>query len=273
VDGVICNGCGSCCSRLCAPYGDTGVSVCQPASGCHPNGGLCKSDSDCCGATGTGLPGDGNVVCEIPEGATVGLCRNPTGCSPQGNVCHYNDYACSVSSSRNNCCAGTGNSGVCQLDRLGVPRCNALGDTCRNSGETCASSDDCCNDAPCTADAGGVLRCQAAGCVEAGGSCTISGDCCRGSQCVTELGSTRGTCSIVAPPPQGGTGGAGGSTQGGAGGSGGSAAAGSGGAAEAGSGGSSTEPSCAVYGQQCEQTGDCCSEVPCSGGYCIYPLQ
>jgi hypothetical protein len=230
---------------------------------------LCRTDNDCCGATGTGLPGDGNVRCEIEAGATIGVCRNPTGCNPQGNVCHYKDYACSVSSSRNDCCAAPGNSGVCQLDRLGVPRCNGLGDSCRDAGDTCASSDDCCNDLPCVADSDGVLRCATKtddGCVAAGGTCTISGDCCRGSMCVTELGSTRGTCSTSEPPPpaNGGAGGSGG----GAAGSGGSAA-GSGGSAAGEPGGA---PTCAVYGQQCQVSGDCCSSVPCTDGYCMYPL-
>ena len=32
---------GPCCSRACAPWGPTGVLVCQPASGCHVVGDLC----------------------------------------------------------------------------------------------------------------------------------------------------------------------------------------------------------------------------------------
>gem|GEM_PF-3809032 len=87
---------------------------------------------------------------------------------------------------------------------------------------------------------------------------------CRGSLCVTEIGTTRGTCSAVEPPGSGSSG------AGGAGGTGGTGN--SGGSAAAGSGGDPGEPSCAVYGQQCEDTSDCCSEVPCSDGYCIYPL-
>src|SRR5262249_8086430 len=46
---------GGCCSRACAPWGPTGVLVCQPASGCHVVGDLCTSDGDCCGSMG--LPG------------------------------------------------------------------------------------------------------------------------------------------------------------------------------------------------------------------------
>src|SRR5262249_31583672 len=85
VHGAVCNGCGTCCSRLCAPYAPTGVFICQPASGCHVNGDLCRRDSDCCGGQGSGLPGDGNVRCDIPQGQTLGICRNPMGCNPEGN--------------------------------------------------------------------------------------------------------------------------------------------------------------------------------------------
>jgi hypothetical protein len=269
VDGTVCNGCGSCCSRLCAPYQDTGVSVCQRATGCRPNGGLCRQDNDCCGAAGTGLPGDGKVTCEKESGQDVGICRNPTGCNPQGNVCHYKDYACSISSARNACCAAPGNSGECQLDRLGVPRCNGLGDTCRAEGETCASSDDCCDDRPCVADGSGVLRCFNGGtCVPSGGSCTASADCCRGATCITAVGSNQGTCSASEQAPAAGSGGAGsgGAGSGGAG----SGGAGSGGAA--GAAGSEPPPVCAEFGQQCQMDSDCCSDLPCYEGYCIYPL-
>ena len=155
VDGTVCGACNGCCSRLCAPYAPTGVRICQPASGCRVNGDLCRKDSDCCGAAGTGLPGDGNVVCEIDAGKALGICRNPRSCNPQGNVCHFKNYTCSVSSARNDCCAGVGNSGVCQLDMLGVPRCNGLGTTCLQGGAFCSSAMDCCNQMPCVPDGTG----------------------------------------------------------------------------------------------------------------------
>jgi hypothetical protein len=41
VDGTVCADCGSCCSRLCAPYGPYNVKICQPAQGCHIDGDLC----------------------------------------------------------------------------------------------------------------------------------------------------------------------------------------------------------------------------------------
>jgi len=249
VDGSLCNGCGQCCSRLCAPFGDTGIDVCQPASGCHVNGDLCREDRDCCGAPGTDLPGAGNVTCDKEPGRDVGICRNPTGCSPQGNVCHYQDYACSISSSRNNCCGATGNSGACQLDPLGVPRCNGLS-ACRAGGEICASGTDCCDGRPCVPDATGQLRCSSSdvpdACIISGNSCSINADCCTGVLCEHLPGSTQGTCGASPPgsdtPPDTGD---------------------------------PTSPppptyACAVYGQRCTQGSDCCSGVPCTAGLCVY---
>jgi hypothetical protein len=256
VDGTLCDACNGCCSRLCAPYAPTGVRVCQPASGCRVNGDLCRRDSDCCGAAGTGLPGDGNVVCEIAAGKAVGICRNPRSCNPQGNVCHFQNYACSISSARNDCCAGVGNSGVCQVDTLGVPRCNGLGTTCRQGAETCSSAMDCCNQAPCVPDTTGVLHCYGSpgpndgginACVPKGGPCSINGDCCMGSTCIQSVGSTQGVCGNTTPPPT----------------------------TDAGT----TNPGidapglppgqCAEYGQLCATAADCCNGIPCSGGRCV----
>jgi hypothetical protein len=196
VDGALCNGCGDCCSALCAPYGPTGVKVCQPAEGCRVDGDLCAQTSDCCGAAGTGLPGDGNVTCVKQHPMDpVGICRNPTGCDPEGDVCHYKDYtACSISSKRNSCCGGTGNSGVCQLDALGVPRCFGLGTSCQQMGQACASSADCCSGAPCVPNSAGMLQCGATGCVNMGGTCSSTADCCSGGTCTFPPGSTQGTC-------------------------------------------------------------------------------
>jgi hypothetical protein len=254
VDGTVCGDCNNCCSRLCAPYGPTGVRVCQPASGCRVNGDLCRKDSDCCGAAGTGLPGDGNVTCEIPAGKALGICRNPRSCNPQGNVCHYKDYTCSVSSARNDCCAAVGNSGVCQLDFLGVPRCNGLGTTCIPSGGICSSAMDCCNLLPCVPDGAGFLRCYTpptstldggvpSTCVPSGGRCTINADCCVGSVCITLPGSTQGICGIPIPPP-GGPG------------------------ADAGTSDASA-PGCAQYGQVCTTGADCCNNVTCYNHRCM----
>ncbi len=265
IDGSLCNGCGQCCSRLCAPFGDSGVFVCQPASGCRVNGDLCRQDSDCCGAAGTGLPGDGNVTCDKEPGADVGVCRNPLGCSPQGNVCHYQDYTCSISSSRNNCCGATGNSGACQLDPLGVPRCNGLSE-CRAGGDTCASAMDCCDGRRCVADALGQLRCasseEPSGCIPSGGSCTVNGDCCAGVVCTSLPGSTQGVCggsSGGGTPPQGEEPPGGGETP-------------PGGGEDPPAGESPPSYSCALFGQACSQSSDCCSSVPCTNGACVYPL-
>jgi hypothetical protein len=275
VDGVTCGGCGDCCSRLCAPFGPTGVKICQPANGCHVTGDLCRRNQDCCGGTDDEtLPGYGNVVCDIEPGAEVGLCRNPSNgpgpggaCNPQGNVCHYKGYMCDISSARADCCGGLGaKGGVCQLDPLGIPRCNGLGNTCRKGGDTCASTDDCCNNTACVPDLDGVLRCGSGACEKSGGSCTINADCCPGSVCLRAPGSTIGTCG--GDTGGGGSGGSSGSGGAGTGGStGASGSTGSGGTTGAGGGASS----CSEYGQICKSGGDCCNAVPCTTGICRYP--
>ena len=251
VDGTVCGACNGCCSRLCAPYAPTGVRVCQPASGCRVNGDLCRKDSDCCGAAGTGLPGDGNVVCEIDAGKAIGICRNPRSCNPQGNVCHFKDYTCSISSARNDCCAGVGNSGVCQLDMLGVPRCNGLGTTCLQGAAICSSAMDCCNHMPCVPDGTGLLRCYAppasgldggvpSACVPSGGPCSINGDCCIGATCIQAVGSTQGICGTMTPPP-----------------------------AKDGGPTDTSTPGCAEYGQLCTTGADCCNGITCWNGRCM----
>jgi hypothetical protein len=235
LDGTVCTSCGDCCSRLCAPYGTSGVKVCQPAEGCHIDGDLCTKDADCCGAAGSGLPGDGNVVCEIQAGFSVGICRNPTGCNPEGNVCHYKDYACANSSARNDCCGAPGNSGACQLDKLGVPRCQGIG-ACVSDGGSCAFDEDCCNGGHCVPGADGKLACQTA-CSNAGGACTVAADCCAGLPCIVAQGSTSGACGDLPPPPAVGP----------------------------------PPATCALYGQACAQTSECCNGVQCTslaGGAC-----
>jgi hypothetical protein len=257
VDGNVCNGCGDCCSRVCAPYATTGTKICQPANGCRINGDLCRKDTDCCGGPGTDLPGHGDVTCVIENGEPVGVCRNPSASAdvddPEGDVCHYKEdpnYTCVVSSAPNNCCGAPGNSGVCKLDALGVPRCYGYGATCRNPGETCAYSGDCCNNIPCVPDANGALHClvptsdagAAPVCVAESGNCTVTADCCRGLTCVSLPGSTQGTCvnPTPPPPPDGGAAGSAGTD------------------GSAGTGGS-PPPSCALYGQACTMTSDCCN--------------
>jgi hypothetical protein len=245
-DGTICTGCDGCCSRLCAPYGPYNVKVCQPAEGCHVDGDLCTKDSDCCGAAGSGLPGDGNVHCEIQPGLAVGICRNPTGCEPEGDVCHYMNYACSISSARADCCGAPGAmSGACQLDKLGVPRCYA-GGACAQQGGTCAFDMDCCGGGHCVPDATGHLVCQTT-CSPSTGPCTVDADCCSGLHCHVAVGSTSGTCGSPPPPPPGYDAGPPPVTPDGG--------------------------SCAFYGQACMQASDCCNSIPCTNGACVPPLQ
>ncbi|MBI5535384.1 MAG: hypothetical protein HY898_21830 [Deltaproteobacteria bacterium] len=200
-DGTVCQSCGDCCSRLCVAWGNSGVKVCQRTSGCHIDGDLCRKDADCCGAPGTGLPGEGNGKCELQEGKDVGICRMPKGCNPEGNVCRNEGSACDVSTARSDCCGAPGSPDACQLDALGVPRCRTI-TACRKQSETCAYASDCCDAAPCVPNPNGVLRCAAqqpeagTACSEAGGSCTVKADCCSGIDCYLPTGSTHGTCWV-----------------------------------------------------------------------------
>jgi hypothetical protein len=288
VDGTVCTGdCGQCCSRLCAPYGPTGVKICQPANGCHVNGDLCRSDYDCCGAAGSGEPGAGNGGCVFMTGQTIGICRNPTGCNPEGNVCHYKAdtvYACTVSSSRNDCCSAPGNSGVCKLDALGIPRCFG-GGACSPAGASCAYSGDCCGGLPCVPNPSGTsppFVCGATTCQKAGAGCTIDGDCCAGLLCNKPPGSASGTCGGYVPPGDAGTDTG---TDGGAS----DSSTGDSSTGDAGTSDSGTTPdsstsdtstttdsgtvdtACAFYGQACSTSGDCCNGVTCrtaSGSLC-----
>jgi hypothetical protein len=180
---------------VCEVYAPTGVKVCQPAEGCRFDGDLCYSDSDCCGGSGTGLPGQGNVQCiKASPNDQVGICRNPESCDPEGDVCHYQNYqTCGNSSARNDCCGAPGNSGVCQLDALGVPRCYGLGSACQMSGQSCAYSGDCCNGLPCINSGSGYV-CGTTACISLNGNCSSTADCCNGETCIFQQGQISGMC-------------------------------------------------------------------------------
>ncbi len=186
VDGSLCPGgsCGQCCSRLCAPYGPTGVNICQPAQGCRVEGDLCRSNADCCGGAGSGVLGDGEVICSnTTSGGAVGVCLTPLPdgggvCVPEGDVCHYtaSNYTCGVSSARSDCCGPQNPKfDACELDPFGVPRCNAATGASRGDGGHADASHpaiamlgltatECCNGNPCVPGAGGQLQCSTTAC-------------------------------------------------------------------------------------------------------------
>jgi hypothetical protein len=233
---------GACCSRLCAPYEPTGVLICQPATGCHVVGDLCRKDSDCCGSAG--MPGAPKkpVTCDITAPNTVGICRNPEGCKPNGDVCKLATMSCNASC---DCCAGNCETmDTCKQDKDGVPRCADL--NCVGAGASCASSADCCDGLPCVPDPkyvdGGTAPpfiCGTTMCVNCG-ACTSNADCCPGQTCALSGGSTDGICGPCTAGPDGGTDGA----------------------VPLDSG----VPHCALYGQDCKTSSDCCNDVPCSDG-------
>jgi hypothetical protein len=280
VDGTLCDpsqvGCaGGCCSHLCAPFGPTGVAICQQAQGCHVEGDLCRVNTDCCGGESpdSGILGAGLVVCSTSvNGGTIGVCMTPTGsggggntCVPEGDVCHYNGagYACSVSAARSDCCGPQSPKfTACRLDPLGVPRCLAYGldddggveggTSCRQTGDTCATAGDCCNGTPCVPNAQGQLTCAPTACIPTSGACTSSADCCSGITCVLAPGAQQGTCSPITPPPpppaDGGT------TP---------TDSGTSGSPDAGGG-----LGCSSLGQSCAALG-CCTGLTCSNNACL----
>ena len=249
---------GPCCSRACAPWGPTGVLVCQPASGCHPVGDLCLADVDCCGAKG--LPGGSGkpVTCDMSGGGPVGICRLPMGCKPNGDVCKLATTSCNSSC---DCCSGNCETqDTCKQDNVGVPRCT--GAQCVGAGSSCASSADCCNGAPCVPNASGSppYVCSATVCVAACGGCTNNADCCPGTSCEVAQGSTSGVCGPCGgPAPDGGVSGGG-----------------DGGGTGAGDGGSPPPPvdaGCSLFGQVCTTAAQCCYGLPCTNGRCEAPIQ
>lgn len=243
---------GECCSRACAPYGPTGVLVCQPPSGCRPTGEICKDDKDCCGAEG--VPGgNGSVKCSKSAGEPVGRCDNGNACRPAGAVCKLATTSCNA---ENNCCAGNVNQKpeVCQQDLLGIPRCTGVGncaDAGSQVGKACASSADCCG-LPClpNSDPNGSPFICGASCVPSGGTCTTDADCCTGLPCKAPPGSTKGVCGPVNIPDAGTDSGA-----------------------DSGTDAGTDSGTCALYGQSCTTGADCCNKVPCTSGKCVYPIQ
>lgn len=256
--GELCGSdCSKCCSRTCAPYGPSGVNVCQPATGCRPDGELCRDDLDCCGGNpDSSIPGAGQATCEKANpDDEVGKCK-VGGCNPHGSICGSPDNgtaACDGSLSAPNgqsCCgknALPNGVNACSADSLLVPRCDVLQVECPRDpadGNECATADDCCDGNPCVQDEEGVFRCfdpPGGSCVEAGGPCTASADCCVGSLCIQEPGEATGVCGQTKPPGSGGSPGTGGSSMGGSGG---------------------TPTVCAAYGQSCAESA-CCSGIPC----------
>jgi hypothetical protein len=247
VAGLPCTDFGQCCSRVCVPT-SMGINVCQVTSGCRLQGELCTETAECC-------PGPdqssqyGLMECNIMAGTDppIGRCRNPTGCNPVGNVCGQGVNAphdcCNCASPKIQCC---------HPDNSGVPRCfggsdvvpcpegyNGTPDCCIPVGGQCSFSSECCDGRPCVPDDQGVLRCGTGQCIPVGGGCTSTTDCCAGLVCSIPPGSLTGTCGTVVPPPDGGT--------------------------PTPDGGTVQDDAgiCALPGQHCTQTSDCCYGFTC----------
>jgi hypothetical protein len=265
----------NCCSRSCGYFGaSNGFRVCQPPSGCKPTGEVCRVDSDCCGWSGAPPPVDGPVTCsKAAPTDEYGQCNNGGACREPGSICKPGDGdSCSA---ENNCCEHDGlpnnycnnnPENCCNKDALGIPRCliqpvdctGTDGGTPPGEGAVCATSADCCGN-PCIGN-----KCTPSGfCVPKGNTCTNSADCCPGVACVQAPGSSVGVCggtllpdggvTDAGPPPTGGP-------------DGGSDAGSSGGGGNLPDGGT-----CALYGQLCTGSSDCCNAVPCTTGRCRFP--
>ena len=272
VDGEPCTGAADCCSRLCVStvYGG---HACQVTSGCRVEGEACITDSECCsffpghtpgtdcivGAGQTGCGGTGQPPC-------LGRCRNPPGnvCpgssgTPPGNVCGGAPGSDGSMTARQDCCyCQPPKFDCCFPDLSGVYRChnsppcttnpcpcpNGYDGTpgcCLMAGQQCSFSGECCNGVPCVPDQNGVLRCGTM-CIQQGNVCTSTGDCCAGLICNIPPGSPTGTCGTITPTPDGGT-----PTDGG----------------RIDAPTVDAAPMCALAGQNCSPTQNCCSPLAC----------
>jgi hypothetical protein len=190
---------GECCSRACFPYEATGVTICQPPSGCHPTGELCMEDADCCGSAD--LP-DGflsMVACEKVGDNPIGRCNAGNSCTPAGGICRTSTDSCNASA---NCCSGNVNQyDTCRQDSLGIPRCLIGEGSCLDPsimiGLECSTSADCCG-LPCVPNVQEfpAFICGPE-CVRAGSPCTTTTDCCEPYLCKVPPGSTSGTCGTL----------------------------------------------------------------------------
>ena len=256
IDGVVCAGTtadggisyidsglpacgGACCSRDCAPWGPTQVLICQPASGCKPVGDICYKNDDCCGGSGPSP----TQVCQTVADGGPGTCHNPTGCKPNGDICRLQSMSCNAT---DNCCSGNvQNYDTCHQDSLGVPRCSYAGDAgCIPLGSDagCSSSADCCNLDPCVPNGDAGYTCYPGPCVPVKGPCTNDGDCCVGGHCYIPGGQTTGSCAPNNPD------------------------------AGVTDSGTPADAGCALYGQTCTTSSDCCNGIPCTDGRCIIPI-
>jgi hypothetical protein len=221
-------------------------------------GDICYKDGDCCGAKGSGLPGDGLVTCQMVAGTNppVGFCTMPTAsggtgnsCDPEGDVCGIKPTQACGGNAREDCCGCIEPKfNCCKLDKEGVPRCfggssaqcptgyTGKAPCCIAAGQQCTFSSECCNGAPCLPDQAGVLRCGNA-CSGEGATCTATSDCCAGLSCNVASGMTQGTCGQVPTPPPPPADGGTPVPDGGA---------------------------CSLTGQSCSSTQPCCSGYTCS---------
>ena len=210
-----------------------------------------------------------DVRCMIAAGQTFGVCDYQTVvCSPAGAICKPGNGTIGGSqscSTKTDCCAGNDNqTPSCQIDSSGIPRCLVEpglpdgGCTPKALGTSCGSSADCCGK-PClaTGDPAKPYACGAS-CQMQGTTCTTNGDCCNGLPCALPPGAASGICGGTVLPDGGVSDAAPPGTDGGV-------------VNPPDSGTDASTGTCALYGQTCAVSGDCCSGVPCTNGTCHFP--
>ncbi len=294
--GQACGKNSECCSMVCLE------GVCAQGSFCGQYGDVCVKATDCCGGVcdwthsagafgrclalntqsvcgaqfegiACGVSFDGGALCGggccshacAPWGPLQNpICQPPSGCRPVGDLCNEDS----------DCCGG---GGIQVCNRLSTPDagpgvcsnptgCKPNGDVCNLTG-SCNATAKCCagsiSDA-CRQDNAGVPRCShsidGGSCVPASASCSSSADCCDGP-CVPADGgfacwasacvSAPGPCTRDADCCVG-------------------AMCYIAGGELTGTCRARTDGTCALYGQSCTNSSECCGATPCTGGRCEY---
>ena len=200
-DGVLCNGCGSCCSKNCGPWALTGVqrlparprlqdpeqplhhrqrvlrrgyrqssTARRPAAGTSASASARRTRATRCRAGSASSPA---APTPAPTPRATARARS----RPRRSAAPTTRSACRAASARAACADG-GTTGIFSGTD---PKC------CRQPGQTCNTAAECCGLSPCVPDSTGTLRCLTTTpndggivCVRQRRGCTATGDCCTG---------------------------------------------------------------------------------------------
>ena len=204
----------ACAATACSGSTPCCRGTCQQGQCCGPATTACDVDSDCCAglACRNGQCGDNSVPQgpgDLCEGGGAGCAANAHECltTPDGlSVCCQNPFDGDSCTGDAQCCSGhCGADGLCGLLAVGQSCANGL--QCQSAGcytngnpvnSTSGPTGTCCNhttgsscnpahgDADCCvgvckSGAGGLFKCEAAGCSLFGTGCQTNSDCCSGT--------------------------------------------------------------------------------------------